>query len=73
MLVDQWADVVALGLEGQRGKRSAERDDVRERVGVLIDLGGFFVAGDGDDTVVRQPQHRVLAAQVVEVGVRIGH
>ena len=73
VLVDLGADVVALGLERQRGKRPAKRDDVRERVGVLVDLGGFFIAGDGDDPVMRQPQHRVLAAQVVKVGVRVGH
>ena len=73
VLVDQWADVVALGREGQRREWAAERDDVGERAGVLIDLGGFVVAGDSDDPVMRQPQHRVLSPQVVEVGVWIGH
>ena len=71
VLVDLCADVVAFRCERQRRERPAERDDVRERLRVLVDLDGFFVAGDGDDAVVRQAQHRVLAAQVVEVRVRI--
>ena len=69
--LDLLGDVVAVGRERKRGEWSHDGDAGGERVGVTVDVIGFVPPGHRDDTVVRFPADRALAAQVVEVRVGI--
>ena len=71
MLLDQLADVVTLGFEGQARKRAGHRDTRREGR-IFIYRESFLVPRYGHDTLSGSRQHRATLAQVVEIGVRIG-
>ena len=72
VLLELRADVVALGRERHRRERARHGDAGRVVLGVLVDGVGRLPAGDGQHAVVDRAAHRVLGAQVVEVGVRVG-
>jgi hypothetical protein len=67
--LDLLGDVVTLGFERQGREGPADRVHRREVVVILERRHHLVVAGDGDDAVVRLPEHRILRAQAVPVRV----